>query len=64
MKPLFIEEIHRNATSGLEAKRNTNETAFPFHNVDYATLACSRKVEVSCFCRVGMSLSPGLMTVE
>ncbi|MGO7542237.1 hypothetical protein ACC680_27055, partial [Rhizobium ruizarguesonis] len=35
-----------------------------FHNLSYAIHVCSRKVEVSCFCKVGMSLSPGLMTVE
>ncbi|TBF00337.1 hypothetical protein ELG94_40015, partial [Rhizobium ruizarguesonis] len=34
------------------------------HNNYYTTQICSRKVEVSCFCKVGMSLSPGLMTVE
>jgi alkaline phosphatase len=30
-----------------------------FRNADYAIATCSRKVEVSCFCKVGMSLSPG-----
>lgn len=35
-----------------------------FHNIYYATIYCSRKVKVSCFCKVGMSLSPCLMTWE
>ncbi|MGO8205183.1 hypothetical protein ACC735_38965, partial [Rhizobium ruizarguesonis] len=30
------------------------------HNFDCPTATCSRKVEVSCFCKVGMSLSPHL----
>nr|WP_245512490.1 cell division protein ZapB [Rhizobium ruizarguesonis] len=34
------------------------------HNNYYTTQICSRKVEVSCFCKVGMSHSPGLMTWE
>jgi|GEM_PF-5443804 len=31
-----------------------------FHKVSYAICYCSRKVKVSCFCNVRMSLSPGL----
>ncbi|MGL4094341.1 dimethylsulfonioproprionate lyase family protein [Agrobacterium cavarae] len=32
-----------------------------FHNIHYATLDCSRKVKMSCFCKVRMSHSPGLI---
>lgn len=32
-----------------------------FHKIDYAIFVCSRKVKVSCFCKVGMSHSPGLI---
>ncbi len=31
-----------------------------FHNVDYRILTCSRKVRMSCFCKVGMSHSPAV----
>ncbi|MGO7385268.1 hypothetical protein ACCT20_18555, partial [Rhizobium ruizarguesonis] len=39
-------------------------SSLQFHKLHYATLACSRKVEVSCFCKVGMSHSPCLMVWE
>lgn len=35
-----------------------------FHKIDYAINSCSRKVKVSCFCKVGMSHSPGLIDVR
>ncbi|WP_204332881.1 hypothetical protein, partial [Rhizobium ruizarguesonis] len=56
--------FHSRAKRGFGPKRNSQQTAWMFHKIDYATFACSRKVEVSCFCKVGMSLSPGLMAVE
>lgn len=31
-----------------------------FHNIDYAIILCRCKVEVSCFCKVGMAHSPAL----
>ena len=34
-----------------------------FHNVSYAIFVCSRKVRMSCFCKVGMSHSPALNNV-
>lgn len=40
--------------------RPRHGTAREFHNADYLISLCSRKVKVSCFCNVRMSLSPGL----
>ena len=34
-----------------------------FHNICYAIIVCGRKVKVSCFCKVGMSHSPGLIGI-
>lgn len=36
-------------------------TLMKFHNLSYLIFVCSRKVKVSCFCKVGMSHSPGLI---
>ncbi|GGE14668.1 hypothetical protein GCM10008012_66400 [Rhizobium anhuiense] len=44
-----------------DSKSNTPEANHRFHKLDYATTVCSRKVKVSCFCKVGMSHSPRLI---
>ncbi|YCI06795.1 hypothetical protein M1D34_27625 (plasmid) [Ensifer sp. D2-11] len=40
-------------------KSNTSQMTAQFHNYPYVIHLCSRKVKLSCFCKVGMSLSPG-----